>query len=100
MIKHIVMWTFKDSAGGRIKSENINLAAGMLSELKEKIETVRFFEIGQNINRGEGSFDLVLYSEFDDVLGLETYQKHPEHLKVVEFLREVRDQRIVVDYKA
>lgn len=100
MIKHIVMWTFKDSAGGRTKSENISLAAGMLSELKEKIETVRFFEIGQNINRGEGSFDLVLYSEFDDALGLETYQKHPEHLKVVEFLREVRDQKSVVDYKA
>jgi len=99
MIKHIVLWTFRDSAGGRAKSENIDLAVEMLTKLKEKIETVRYLEVGRNINRNEGSFDLALYSEFDDPEGLELYQKHPEHLKAVEFLRGVRDQRIVVDYK-
>lgn len=99
MVKHIVMWTFKDFVDGRGKQENIRLAAEMLAGLKDKINTVHFLEVGQNINTSDGAFDLALYSEFEDQAGLDIYQKHTEHLKAVEFLRKVRDQRIVVDYK-
>jgi hypothetical protein len=77
----------------------MNLAVEMLTALRGKIETVRFLEIGQNINETDGAYDLALYSEFEDRKGLEIYQKHPEHLKVVEFLRKIRDQRVVVDYE-
>lgn len=99
MIKHIVMWTFRDRAEGRSRQENIHLAAERLQGLRDKIDTVRHLEIGHNINVSEGAYDLALYSEFEDREGLEIYQKHPEHLKAVEFLRKVRDQRVVVDYE-
>jgi len=99
MVKHIVMWTFKDYADGRGKDENLKLAAQMLAGLKDKIGTVRFLEVGQNINPSDAAYDLALYSEFDDQAGLDIYQKHPEHLKVVGFLGKVRHQRVVVDYK-
>jgi hypothetical protein len=56
-------------------------------------------EIGRNFTKSDGAFDLALYSEFDDEAGLEVYQKHPEHLKAAEFLRKVRDQRVITDYK-
>ena len=93
------MWTFKDHADGRGKDENLKIAAQMLTELKNKIDTVRFLEVGQNINPSDAAYDLALYSEFDDQAGLDIYQKHPEHLKAVGFLGKVRQQRVVVDYK-
>jgi hypothetical protein len=100
MIKHIVLWTFRESADGRDREENIALAAEMLKALKDKIPAVRHLEVGRNINRSEGSFDLALYSEFDSREGLEGYQKHPEHLRAAEFLSRVRDRRAVTDYQA
>ncbi|MGL5244279.1 MAG: Dabb family protein [Sarcina sp.] len=30
---------------------------------------------------------------------LNSYQKHPEHVKVGEFISKVRDGRVVVDYE-
>jgi hypothetical protein len=41
---------------------------------------------------------VALYSEFDNEKDLEIYQKHPEHLKVAEFIAKVRERRAVVDY--
>lgn len=99
MIKHIVMWTFKERAEGRSKEENIALAAGMFGGLRDKVPTVRVLEIGFNIAQSDGAFDLGLYSEFDDEAGLDAYREHPEHLKAVEFLGKVRDQRALVDYQ-
>ncbi len=100
MVKHIVMWTFRERAEGRSRDENIAMAVEILNGLRYKVPTVRFLEVGRNITRSDGAFDLALYSEFDDEAGLEVYQKHPEHLKAVEFLGKVRDQRAVVDYEA
>jgi hypothetical protein len=39
-------------------------------------------------------------SEFDDMEALFRYQKHPEHVKVGEFIIEVRKDRAFVDYEA
>jgi hypothetical protein len=100
MIKHILMWTFKERAEGRSKDENIAMAVEILSGLRDKVPTVRFLEVGRNITRSDGAFDLAFYSGFDDETGLEVYRKHPEHLKAVKFLGKVRDQRAVVDYEA
>ena len=43
--------------------------------------------------------DVALYSEFSTWDDLEAYQKHPEHLKVVSFVQEIRLERHVVDYE-
>ena len=100
MIKHIVLWSFRPQAEGRSKQENIKLAREKLLGLKESIPEVRSLEIGININTGQDAFDLALYSEFENEKDLDTYQKHPEHLKAVDFLRKVRDRRVVADYPA
>jgi Stress responsive A/B Barrel Domain len=42
----------------------------------------------------------VLYSEFNTEQDLELYQKHPEHVKVAEFIAKARERRAVVDYHA
>jgi hypothetical protein len=99
MVKHIVLWTFRPQAEGRSKQENIVLAQKRLLGLKDSIREVRALEVGININLGQDAFDLALYSEFSNERDLDTYQKHPEHLKAVDFLRKVREKRVVADYR-
>jgi hypothetical protein len=55
-------------------------------------------EVGLNCIPGEAAYDVALYSEFADEKDLSIYMKHPEHVKVAEFVGKVRESRVVVDY--
>ncbi len=97
MIKHIVMWKLKeDLAEG--KEENALLIKKYLEALPEKVSVIRSLEVGININPSGAAYDVVLYSEFADEQDLETYQKHPDHVQVGEFVGRVTMSRVVVDY--
>lgn len=99
MIKHIVMWRLKDFANGVNKEENAKKLKSHLESLKSKIKEIKHIEVGINITISEAASDVVLYSEFDSMDDLEAYQRHPEHMKVVDFVNEIRLERRVVDYK-
>ena len=100
MVKHIVLWTFKENAAGQGKQENLTAAKEKLEAMNGKIPGMTHLEAGINFQTREGAWDLALYSEFESRQALEGYQSHPAHLKVIEFLRTVRDQRAVADYEA
>ncbi len=99
MIKHIVMWRLKDSAAGASREENAKKLKQSLEDLKDKIRDIKALEVGINFNASPAAFDVVLYSEFADREGLDSYQNHPEHLKIVDFVGEIRTDRAVVDYE-
>lgn len=99
MIKHIVMWRLKDSAGGASKEENAKELKKRLQSLKDKIREIKHIEVGINISGSDAASDVVLYSEFDSMEDLDAYQKHPEHQKIVSFAGEIRSERRVVDYE-
>ncbi|MBI2485358.1 MAG: Dabb family protein [Deltaproteobacteria bacterium] len=100
MIKHIVMWRLKDSANGASKEENAKKLKSSLESLKDKISEIKHIEVGININQSDAAFDVVLYSEFDSMNDLQAYQRHPEHMKIVGFVNEIRSERAVVDYES
>ncbi len=99
MIKHIVMWKLKDSARGVSKEENAMELKSVLEDLKSKIDVIKEIEVGIDFNKSAAAYDVALYSVFDSRDDLQTYQKHPEHVKVVDFVNEIRDERVVVDYE-
>ena len=99
MIKHIVMWRLKDKAAGGTKQENAAKLKGSLESLVGVIPSLKAAEVGINFNPSDAAFDVVLYSEFEDKEGLSAYQNHPEHLKIVDFVGEIRSDRAVVDYE-
>ncbi|MCW6071743.1 Dabb family protein [Clostridium botulinum] len=100
MIKHIVMWKLKEFAEGKSKLENANIIKINLEDLKHRIDEVKLIEVGVNINNSQQAYDVVLYSEFENLEDLNSYQNHPDHLKVREFINEVKEDRIVTDYEA
>ena len=99
MIKHIVMWKLKDSHEGMSKDELMDKIKQDLEGLKSVIPEIKDMEIGRNSNELPTSFDVALYSEFESQEDLEIYQEHPEHLKVAEFIRQIRTDAVVVDYE-
>lgn len=95
MIKHIVMWTFKDEVGEADKLE----MKRKLEALKGLVPTLMDIEIGMDVAGKEASMDMVLYSEFASMDDLQAYATHPEHLKVVGFVKPLVCERAVVDYQ-
>ena len=99
MIKHIVMWKFKDYAEGATKQENILKVKSMLEALPEKIDFIREMQVNINVNPKESMYDAVLISAFDSLGDVERYRVHPEHKKISSFVALIREGRASVDYE-
>ena len=98
MIRHIVLWKLAESAEGAVKQENAQKMKVMLEGLKDKIPEVRTIEVGVNCNKNE-TWDISLFSEFDNLADLMVYQNHPEHRACVEFVKKVRVDRAAIAYE-
>ncbi len=95
MIIHIVSFKLKEEN----KSANIEKLANGLRGLVGKIDEIIDFEVGINFTESPAAFDIVLYSSFASKEALQAYAVHPEHLKVVEIVKDVTSNRVVVDYE-
>jgi hypothetical protein len=99
MIKHLVLWKLKENAEGKTRQENALELKAALEGLKGKVPEIQALEVGLNFNPADTACDLSLYSEFKTREDLEKYQKNPEHLKVVELVKKVTQERRVSDYE-
>ncbi len=99
MIKHIVMWKLKDFAEGANKEQNARKLKRELEALKNSIPLIGHIEVGINMLPSEAAHDIALYSEFANEKDLDSYQKHPDHIRVADFAAKIRENRVVVDYK-
>ena len=95
MIKHVVMWKFKDEVSEADKLE----MKRQLEALKGVAPTLIGIEVGMDVVGKDASKDMVLYSEFNSLDDLQAYAVHPEHVKVVEFVKPLVRERAVVDYE-
>jgi hypothetical protein len=98
MIKHIVMWKLKDFPQTEIKALNAAKLKDELYALKKEIVQIKALNVGINLNP-ENEYDIVLECKFDNLEDVVTYQKHPAHLRVVEFLKTIRDLKAAIDYE-
>ena len=93
MVKHIVLFKLKEKT-----AENIEAAVSTLRGFDRKIESLRFVDVGIDFKESERSYDLVLTTHFDDQEGLSAYASLPTHLPVIETMRNLCSNSIVVDY--
>jgi len=95
MVVHIVTFKFKEEN----KKANIIQAKQMLENLMGAVPTLRSIDVGVNFSTEERAMDLSIITVFESKEGLDAYAIHPEHLKVVEFIKGVVDYSKVVDYE-
>ena len=99
MIKHIVMWKLKEHAEGQDRLANAREMKRRLDECAQIVPGILAFEVTLAQPGLEATYDVVLYSEFEDRQALEAYATHPTHKAVVPFIGAVREARQCMDYE-
>ncbi len=94
MIVHIVLFQFKEEN----KKANMIQAKQMLENLMGAVPSLRSIDVGMNFSEEERAMDLSIITAFESKEDLEAYAVHPEHLKVVDFIKSVVAYSKVVDY--
>lgn len=90
----------KESANGKSGYENAVEAAARLQELDGKIPSLKKIEVKVNSKEApQDNYELVLICDFEDVEGLDAYQKHPLHVECAKKIGEVRESRACIDYE-
>ena len=99
MVRHVVMFQFKEEAEGRTKAENVAITKAMLEALPGKIDWIRRSTVAVNApDADEGNYDLVLITDFDSMEDYRRYKIHPDNKAVGAFMRPVRITRSSVDF--
>ena len=97
MVKHVVFFRLADMAEGKTKLENAQIIKQGLLSLLEKVPVLRSEKVGINIpNATKTDYDICLECEFDTWADVDTYQNHPEHLKVAAYIAKCRTARAAV----
>ncbi|MBQ9949859.1 MAG: Dabb family protein [Clostridia bacterium] len=84
MIKHIVCHNIPDK-------EAAQKAADMLNALYGVVPSLRSMKAGVDVLGSERSYALGIVAEFDDLDGLREYDTHPEHCKIRNYIKGVKD---------
>ena len=99
MLKHIVMWKFKDHAEGADKATNLLKAKALLDACAKLSPGTHRFEVAIAQPGLEATYDLILNSEFTDAAALAAYADHPQHVALKPFIGAVREARQCMDYE-
>ena len=97
MVKHIIIWDFKDELTAGQKKE----AAARMKEGLEALNGVIEGLINLHVVTeflGSSNGDIMLDSVFEDEKALAYYADHPEHVKVKEYVHTVVKSRKCCDY--
>jgi len=97
MINHVVLFKLKEFQQEE-KQQVISKLKAMLLGLKDKVEVLKHIEVNENYELDAKSFDIALFSHVETLDDLETYRVHPEHQKVLDYIKEVTVARAAVDY--
>lgn len=98
VLRHIVLYKFKDEATPRQVREVIETFAA----LPKKIDAIVDFEYGTNVSeegKSEGLTHCFVVT-FRDEQGRDEYLAHPAHQEYVNVVRDRREKVVVFDYWA
>jgi Stress responsive A/B Barrel Domain len=96
MFRHVVCFAWIDS----VTDEQVEQFSEMLAGLPARIPELRGYSFGSDAGVAAGNFDFALVADFDDTTGWRAYQEHPDHRRVIEFVRPLIRSRAAVQYEA
>jgi hypothetical protein len=99
MINHVVLFKLKEFSTEQEKNAARDKFVNALLGLKDKINVLKHIEAGAHYSLESPSFDVALITHFESLEDLEIYKVHPDHLKVVELVKEIIDDRAAVDFE-
>ena len=99
MIRHIVLFKLEDSYTDTEKAGIKTQLKSMLLDLQHKIDEIKSISVWLRTEQASSaSSDIMLDSTFDSLETLEQYRVHPAHIKVLEYVNNLKLQRASIDY--
>lgn len=98
MVKHIVLFKLDETLELEKKETLMRDFKAAIEALTEKIPCLKHVEVGFNINNAE-SFDIALYSEFDNLDDVKVYSANPDHVAAAGIIKPYIASRSCVDYE-
>ena len=93
MIRHIVMWKFREG-----EEENREKFLSGLQALDGVIPEIRHMEIHRSCKPGN-PYDACLIADFDGLDALSRYKNDPRHVAVSTLCKSIRESRGAIDYE-
>jgi len=92
MIRHVVMWKFRQGEEAAMQEFLTRLQAldGVIPEILRS-------EVGVNVK--DGNYDACLIADFESLETLETYKNDPRHVAVSKLCKSIREDRVAVDFE-
>lgn len=92
MLTHIVLFSFDDPADADEVAQRLAAMAGGIAEILD-------LQVGRDVVGSPRSYDVGLIVRLADRAALDVYANHPEHLPVVELVRDRGGRTVVVDFE-
>lgn len=92
MIRHIYLFKLKNK-------EKVQEAADVLMTLKEKIDYIQDIEVGIDFKRAENSYELCELCTFKNREDFERFGSDPYHTKIRQYMDDIRETGIKIDYE-
>ena len=92
MIRHVVMWKFRQGEEAAMQEFLTRLQAldGVIPEILRS-------EVGVNVK--DGNYDACLIADFESLETLEIYKNDPRHVEVSKLCKSIREDRVAVDFE-
>lgn len=99
MINHVVLFKLKKYNSDSEKQSEIGKLEEALLSLSDKIEELKYIEVGVNYDLDAKSHDICLITHFESLDQLDAYRIHPEHVKVADLIAQHVIERAAVDFE-
>ena len=98
MVKHIIIWNFKEELSLEEKAEAAEKIKSGLEGLKGQIDGLEEINVYAN-PLGSSNGDIMLDSTFTDEDALKGYQVNPKHIEVATYVRSKVGDRKCFDFE-
>ena len=95
MVTHIVVWKYRADVPQADREEH----QAQLRSLRNVVPGIESLTVGFDFVRSPNSYDIGLLAFFRDRSVLDAYTVHPEHVKAVEFGRQIVEKMAKVDFE-
>ncbi len=93
MIRHVVMWKFKEG-----EQENMHKFLRDLKALDGVIPEIKKMEVFVSCKAGN-DYDACLMADFEDIDAMLRYRDDPRHVAVASFCKTIRETRGAIDFE-
>ena len=76
----------------------MDYVAALLKKMPSHVEGLLHMEIGQDALHNDQAYDMALICTFRDAQALQEYKIHPEHVKISQYVKRIREARVCADY--